>query len=164
VIRRAFLIVRGSIYALGFIGLWAWLAVTVRRLDPRVPLSIPTWLAPIGWAIGVAGALLALTCVVTFLTIGRGTPAPFDPPRKFVAVGPYRWVRNPMYVGGFGALLGGGLIVASPAIVLLAFGFLLLMHLFVALHEEPALSERFGDSYRQYKASVSRWLVKRPRR
>jgi hypothetical protein len=80
----------------------------------------------------------------------------------FVASGPYRWVRNPMYVGGAAVILGAGLLVASPAIVLLAFGFLGIMHLFVVLHEEPALTARFGASYEQYRASVRRWRIRRP--
>src|SRR4051812_10453821 len=47
----------------------------------------------------VVGAALALWCILTFALSGRGTPAPFDPPRRLVVAGPYRLVRNPMYVG-----------------------------------------------------------------
>src|SRR5207245_127693 len=43
----------------------------------------------------VAGAGLAIASILTFAFIGKGTPAPFDPPRKLVVAGPYRWVRNP---------------------------------------------------------------------
>ena len=52
-----------------------------------------------GMVVGVAGVLIALGCILTFASIGRGTPAPFDPPRRLVVQGPYRFVRNPMYAG-----------------------------------------------------------------
>jgi protein-S-isoprenylcysteine O-methyltransferase Ste14 len=53
-----------------------------------------------------AGAAVALWCIFTFIWIGRGTPAPFDPPRRLVIRGPYRFVRNPMYLGAALALAG----------------------------------------------------------
>lgn len=162
-LSRSFIILRGVIYAAAFVWLWTWLAVSARSLDPGPPISLPLWLRPIGFVMASAGALLASVCIATFLIKGRGTPAPFDPPREFVATGPYCYVRNPMYVGATAVLLGAGLVVSSPSIVILAFGFLLLMHLFVVLHEEPALTARFGTSYQQYQSAVHRWLVRKPR-
>lgn len=154
---------RGVVYSAAFVWLWAWLAVSVRSFDERLPVSLPLWLRPIGFVVAAAGALLAGLCIATFVTRGRGTPAPFDPPREFVASGPYRWVRNPMYVGGAAVMLGAGLGLSSPSIVLLALGFLVLMHLFVVLYEEPTLADKFGASYQQYRASVHRWLIRKPR-
>jgi protein-S-isoprenylcysteine O-methyltransferase Ste14 len=115
-----------------------------------------------GFVLACAGALLAGLCIATFAIKGRGTPAPFDAPREFVASDPYRYVRNPMYVGAAAVILGAGLWLASPAIVLLALAFLVIMHLFVVLYEEPALADRFGASYQRYRSSVHRWLVRRP--
>ena len=155
---RILLVLRAAFYAAAFVLLWGWLAVSVQPLDARLPLALPAWIRPLGWALALAGALLVFWCVVTFVTRGRGTPAPFDPPREFVAAGPYRYVRNPMYIGGFGVLLGAGLVLESPSITGLAFLFLLLSHLFVLLYEEPALNRRFGDSYRHYKSTVHRWV------
>jgi protein-S-isoprenylcysteine O-methyltransferase Ste14 len=63
-----------------------------------------------------------------------------------------------MYIGGFGVLLGVGLILQSPSILGLAFLFLLLTHLLVLLYEEPALTRRFDGLYLDYKSSVRRWL------
>ena len=153
---------RGVLYSAAFVGLWAWLASYVRRFDPQIPLALPSWLVPIGLLLACAGGLVAAACIATFVTLGHGTPAPFDPPRQFVALGPYRYVRNPMYLGAAAVLLGAGLFISSPSVVLLALGFLLFMHLFVVLHEEAALAARFGDNYLRYKATVHRWLVKMP--
>ena len=63
--------------------------------------------------VGAIGAILALWCIATFIMIGRGTPAPFDPPRHLVVVGPYRLVRNPMYIGAALALAGAVLFYES---------------------------------------------------
>jgi protein-S-isoprenylcysteine O-methyltransferase Ste14 len=151
------------VYSTLFVGLWVWLASYSRRFDTRIPVSIPRWLAPVGLGLACLGALVAATCIATFVTVGRGTPAPFDPPREFVASGPYRYVRNPMYVGAAAAILGAGLLISSPSVVLLSLAFLFVMHPVVVLYEEAALTERFGDSYLRYKARVHRWVVTRPR-
>jgi protein-S-isoprenylcysteine O-methyltransferase Ste14 len=156
--KRAFVALRAVIVAALFISLWFWLASSVRRYDPMLGLTPPTFLRPVGWILGVAGVALAVSCVALFATRGQGTPAPFDPPQVFVASGPYRYVRNPMYVGAICALLGGGLIVSSSSILFLAFGFWVIAHLFVLIYEEPALEERFGESYMQYRRNVRRWL------
>jgi protein-S-isoprenylcysteine O-methyltransferase Ste14 len=104
------------------------------------------------------GGALALACVTSFVWWGGGTPAPFDPPRRFVARGPYRVVRNPMYIGGFAMLAGYGLVLFSPAIVCLSLVMAGCAHLFVVWYEEPALERRFGEDYRVYRRTVRRWL------
>ena len=154
---------RGLVWSAAFVWLWSWLAIVARRYDASLPVILPAWLRPLGFVVAGAGLLLAGACIATFVTRGRGTPAPFDPPREFVASGPYRYVRNPMYVGAAAAILGGGLAVSSPAIVLLAFAFLLTMHLFVVIYEERSLRDRFGASYQQYTSSVHRWMIRKPR-
>lgn len=159
---RAFTILRGILYSAGFVWLWTWIAVSVRRYDAKIPVALPEWLRPAGFGLALAGALLAGACIATFVTMGRGTPLPLDPPRVFVATGPYRYVRNPMYVGAVMLIVGCGLIWSSPAIVLLGFAFLLIMHLFVVLYEERVLVEQFGETYEQYKSSVHRWMVRIP--
>ncbi len=79
-----------------------------------------------------------------------------------MAAGPYRFVRNPMYLGALGMLTGFGLWHRSPAILLFTVLAALLVHLFVVLFEEPDLSRRFGASYRGYCSSVRRWLPRWP--
>jgi len=162
-LSRSFIVLRGVLYASGFVLLWAWLAASVRPLDGRLPFAIPPWVRPLGFVLVPAGALLAALCITAFVTTGRGTPAPFDPPHAFVATGPYRYVRNPMYLGAAAVILGAGLALGSPSVVLLAVAFLLIAHLFVVLYEEPALTSRFGDGYLRYRSSVHRWLVRMPR-
>jgi protein-S-isoprenylcysteine O-methyltransferase Ste14 len=159
---KSFTILRGAVYSAGFVWLWAWLAVSVRPLDVRIPVALPNWLRPIGFGLVFVGALLAGACIATFATKGRGTPAPFDSPREFVATGPYRYVRNPMYVGAALVIFGAGLALPSPSVALLGLAFLLIMHLFVVLYEEPALASRFGAAYEQYRSSVHRWLIRKP--
>ncbi len=111
-----------------------------------------------GMIVATLGALLALWCVVTFVHIGKGTPAPFDPPRRLVVRGPYRFVRNPMYVGGALTLAGAALFYRS--LFLLAYGciFLLAFSLFVLFYEEPTLRRTFGPDYEAYCHRVARWL------
>src|SRR5687767_5735421 len=92
-----------------------------------------------GIVLGAAGAALALWCIVTFVFVGRGTPAPFDPPRRLVVHGPYRLVRNPMYLGAASAVLGAALFYQSLALLGYVVGFLLVTHMFVVLYEEPTL-------------------------
>jgi protein-S-isoprenylcysteine O-methyltransferase Ste14 len=158
-----FVVLRALLVSCAFVGLWAWLAVTVRRYDAQLPVLLPSWLRPLGLVLAAGGAVLAALCIATFATRGRGTPAPFDPPREFVASGPYRFVRNPMYVGAIAVLLGTGLALSSPAIIVLAGVFFVVAHLFVVLYEERALAARFGESYRRYTATVHRWLVRAPK-
>ena len=159
---KSLTILRGVLYSAGFVWLWAWLAASVRPLDAIIAVKMPAWLRPIGFGLACLGALLAGACVATFVTRGRGTPAPFDPPREFVASGPYRYVRNPMYLGAAMVIIGAGLILSSPSVATLGFVFLLVMHLVVVFYEEPALISRFGATYRQYGSSVHRWLIRKP--
>lgn len=162
--HRVAVVIRGAIMATLFVGLWVWLATLVRRLDAVVGVVPPAWLRPGGWLVGLVGAGVGLTCVLLFLTAGRGTPAPFDPPTVFVATGPYRYVRNPMYVGGILALVGAGLVIQSISILALAMVFWGLSHLLVVFHEEPALEARFGESFVLYQRQTNRWLPRGPSR
>jgi protein-S-isoprenylcysteine O-methyltransferase Ste14 len=84
----------------GFLGLWGWAAWKLRALDKYIPIRFPAWLIAPGVVLILEGAALGLATAGLFIIEGRGTPAPFDPPKKFVPRGPYRLVRNPMYVGG----------------------------------------------------------------
>ena len=111
----------------------------------------------VGLPIVILGAALALWCILTFVFVGRGTPAPFDPPRRLVVRGPYRYVRNPMYIGAGLALAGAALFYGSWPLVGYTALFLLITHLFVRLYEEPTLRRLFGAEYEVYSRRVKRW-------
>lgn len=107
------------------------------------------------------GVALALWCVAAFIRLGKGTPAPFDAPRRLVVHGPYRFVRNPMYEGAAMALAGTALIYDSAWLLAYALGLLLVFHLFVILYEEPTLGRKFGGDYEEYRRRVHRWWPSR---
>lgn len=111
-----------------------------------------------GWIVGSVGAVIALCCVFAFAFLGQGTPAPFDPPRRLVVRGPYRFVRNPMYLGAALALAGAALFYVSAALLAFVAIFLLATHLLVVLYEEPTLRRSFGADYAAYCHHVRRWL------
>ncbi len=111
----------------------------------------------VGMIIGAAGAAVAVWCIFTFATIGNGTPAPFDPPRRLVIRGPYRFVRNPMYIGAGLALASAALFYESWPILVYAGLFFLATHVFVVLYEEPTLRRTFGEEYEVYCRQVGRW-------
>ena len=115
------------------------------------------WEQIAGITVGVAGAAIALWCVGAFAWTGKGTPAPFDPPRRLVIQGPYRWVRNPMYIGASTALAGAALFYKAMPLVIFVCIFLLAAHLFVVNYEEPTLRRSFGQDYEAYCKQVKRW-------
>jgi protein-S-isoprenylcysteine O-methyltransferase Ste14 len=160
-----FVLVRALTYATLFVSL-VLVLVPARVLEGSGIRAPPGWGAAqvVGLAMAIAGGALALWCVLAFATFGRGTPAPFDPPRRLVVRGPYRFVRNPMYLGAGLALGGAALHYRSLSLL----GYLAVLavasHLFVTLYEEPTLARLFGDEYGAYRACVRRWLPGWPSR
>ena len=153
-----FLVARAVTYSTLFIGL-VLIFLPSRILSGAgvpAPATVGIWQGT-GMLLGVAGAALALACIVTFVRIGKGTPAPFDPPRRLVTIGPYGVVRNPMYIGAGLAMAGAALFYQSSALLSYVGLFLLITHLFVAGHEEPTLRETFGHDYKTYCDRVGRW-------
>ncbi|HZO20612.1 MAG TPA: isoprenylcysteine carboxylmethyltransferase family protein [Gemmatimonadaceae bacterium] len=140
----------------------SWLMTRYASIDSR-------WSDPVRWParglgvlVLVAGVSLFLWCVVLFARVGRGTLAPWDPTQRLVAVGPYRYVRNPMISGVATILAGQALITGSWVIALWLLVFVAINQTYFLLSEEPGLERRFGDSYREYKARVPRWIPRRP--
>jgi len=127
-------------------------------ITPPAAIHLPQ---VVGIAVGVGGAALALWSVITFAFVGRGTPVPFDPPRRLVMRGPYRFVRNPMAIGV--ALVLTGVALFYQSVVLFGFTvlFLLTIHLFVVWYEEPTLERMFGEEYEAYTRRVRRWWPRR---
>ncbi|HEY8183826.1 MAG TPA: isoprenylcysteine carboxylmethyltransferase family protein [Thermoanaerobaculia bacterium] len=155
--RRVFAIFRALIVAPAFISLWTWF--------------VPKWVVgahafdsprPLGWIVMAIGAAIALPCVWEFAWRGLGTPAPFDPPRRLVVSGPYRWVRNPMYLGMGIVLIGEAIVFPNLTVTILVMVALLfvIVSLFVLGYEEPTLRRMFGADYEAYTRAVGRWIPK----
>ena len=104
------------------------------------------------------GATTYVWCVWDFATFGRGTPAPIDAPKRLVVRGLYRYVRNPMYVGVLTVILSWAVLFQSTQVFVYAISIGICFHLFVVLYEERHLARLFGAEYREYCASVGRWL------
>ncbi len=137
---------------------------TVSVLVPARILAGRGEAPPVPWPAAALGALLVsaglalyLWSAGAFTMLGRGTPAPWDAPREFVAHGPYRFVRNPMYVGVLAVLLGESLFFGATQLALYALLMWFAFHVFVVAYEEPALRARFGTTYDDYRARVRRW-------
>jgi len=116
-----------------------------------------------GIALAAIGFALLVWCVRDFYVAGKGTLAPWDPPKRLVIVGLYQFVRNPMYiavltiVGGWSLTFGG--VGLGLYLCILALGF----HLRVLVYEEPRLRRQFPAEWKAYSDAVSRWLPHRRR-
>jgi protein-S-isoprenylcysteine O-methyltransferase Ste14 len=153
-----FVLVRTVTYAALFIGLvllyvparllsWSGIAGPTAIEEPQI----------VGMLFGAIGATIALWCIFIFAFVGKGTPAPFDPPRRLLINGPYRFVRNPMYIGALLALASAALFYLSLALLAFCGLFFIATHLFVVWYEEPTLRRVFGSQYEAYCLRVRRW-------
>jgi protein-S-isoprenylcysteine O-methyltransferase Ste14 len=154
-----FILIRALTYAAFFIGfvlvaLPAWVAGPAGLERP----DVIGWPQVLGVIMLVIGAAVTVSCVLTFVAIGRGTPAPFDPPQRLVDRGPYAIVRNPMYIAAILGLLGAAAFYQSQAIAGYAAAFFVVMHLFIIAYEEPTLRHTFGPAYDDYCGRVMRWI------
>jgi protein-S-isoprenylcysteine O-methyltransferase Ste14 len=151
---------RTLFYASGFILLWGWFVLLATRFDQAARRALPAvpGLHAVGMALVVAGGFLTALTIVLFVVEGEGTPAPFDAPKRFVASGPYRFVRNPMYVGAITLLVGFGLVFNAPSVFGVAFAAFFFSNLFVIFVEEPGLARRFGETYLAYRRATNRWI------
>jgi protein-S-isoprenylcysteine O-methyltransferase Ste14 len=118
----------------------------------------PVFLQVIGFALLTLGLVLSVASLRRFATEGRGTLAPWDPPRVFVIHGPYQFVRNPMISGVILFLFGEALVLLSWPHVAWAVCFVILNLIYIPLVEEPQLERRFGDAYREYRRHVRRFI------
>ena len=153
------LVVRNAVFTVVVPGLGAvWLPWWLLTHDHGTP-------APTAWeAVPViaAGAALYFWCAWNFAAVGGGTPGPWDAPRRLVARGPYRWVRNPIYLGALLVVLGEAWLFASPRLLAYAGVMAVCFHLFVTGYEERTLARRFGRAYLEYRRAVPRWIPRRP--
>jgi protein-S-isoprenylcysteine O-methyltransferase Ste14 len=161
-VNRIWILLRAATYAVFFTGV---LLIFV----PEHLLSSASLVAPrvfgvqqlMGVAITLMGGMLGTWCILTFVFVGRGTQAPFDPPRHLVVRGPYRALRNPMYAGASLALSGASLYYSSAVIFVYAIAFWLIAELVVVRFEEPYLRRAFGTDYQAYCELTGRWWPRR---
>ncbi len=150
---------------------------SVLILPTTAIVVIPVWIArrydvdlqwPDGgmeWAAAAAGIVLLLPGLLLFAASlrhffisGRGTLAPWDPPRHLVISGPYRYVRNPMISGVIFSLCAIALLLRSQPHAVWALGFAAINVVYIPLLEEPQLEDRFGESYLAYMGNVPRFV------
>jgi len=135
-----------------------------------VAIAVPAWFAASALrsggsfhAVGLlplgAGFLLLLWCVRDFYVAGKGTLAPWSPPRHLVTVGLYQYSRNPMYVSVATMLAGWSLSFMSRSLAIYAGIVIVAFHIRVIVAEEPWLARSFGAQWDEYRARVPRWLM-----
>src|SRR5262245_14927114 len=131
----------------------------VRRYGVTISFAV-VWAGWVSRALGLGflavGLVLFVASVRRFAVEGRGTLAPWDPPRELVIRGPYRYVRNPMISGVVFVLFGEALVLVSKPHALWATAFLAVNLVYIPLIEEPQLEARFGAAYREYCKHVPR--------
>lgn len=112
----------------------------------------------VGLLASAFGTAALIWCFSDFVRRGRGTPAPYEPPRRLVVGGLYRYTRNPMYVSVLLIIIG--LAIWWESWMILGYAGLLWggLHAWVVFHEEPALRRRFGVPYERYAHTVPRWI------
>lgn len=158
---------------------WTFLRhlLSITALPVTIAVFVPLWLARrnavtfrppsdlrdgllqlLGAVLLTVGLALFVSSLYHIVMRGQGTLAPWDPPRRLVVRGPYRFVRNPMISGVLFMLFGEALALESSAHVGWAAAFLLLNLIYIPLLEEPQLEARFGDDYRRYRRHVPRFL------
>lgn len=149
--------------------------LSIAILPFTVAVIVPVWIARAygvtaelgdsasGIALQVLGVLVLVPGLVLFISSlrkfagdGQGTLAPWDPPKRLVVRGPYRYVRNPMISGVLFVLVAETLILRSIPHLVWVLTFLALNLTYIPLVEEPQLEHRFGDAYREYCRRVPR--------
>ena len=138
------------------------LPCSVAGLIPLILTYVDPWRGHgfllFGIPVMVLGLTVLLWCVRDFYVAGKGTLAPWDPPKHLVTVGLYRYSRNPMYVGVLTLIGGWALLAGSPLLACYLFLFSVIFHLRVIRFEEPWLSKQFGAEWTAYCTITPRWL------
>lgn len=158
--RTPGLVVRNVVFTIvvpGLGGVWAPWSLASRGGHGPTPVA---WEA---MPVIVAGAALYAWCVWNFAAVGNGTPGLWDAPTRVVATGPYRWVRNPIYIAALLVVLGQAWLFWSLPVLVYAGAMAAFCHLFVTGYEERRLGRRFGSAYAEYRRAVPRWIPRVPR-
>ena len=133
-------------------GLLPYLITRWRSTHPTVVLIILG-----AFLIGI-GLRVLLRAASRFIFEGRGTIAPWAPTDRLIVTGPYRYVRNPMYVAVLAILVGEALVLGRPVLGIYAAGFWVIVAAFVRLYEEPELKRNYGEEFDAYRRGVRAWV------
>ena len=139
---------------------WGLAVIAGLALNWLVPLPFLPVDLPAGW-LGAMVFILALALVawaiVTITRAGSNVPTNL-PTTTIVASGPYRFTRNPIYLGMFLGLIGLAIAFDNLWLLMMLVPFALVIRYGVVAREETYLERKFGDVYRRYRARVRRWL------
>ncbi|NVO10773.1 MAG: isoprenylcysteine carboxylmethyltransferase family protein [Bacteroidales bacterium] len=137
-------------------------------LPITVLIIVPLWIEKnasvlistlvIGIFIMCIGLFIMILTISSFVRIGKGTLAPWNPTKKIVISGLYAYVRNPMIIAVLIVLIGESIAVLSLNIFIWTVIFFVINNIYFLVYEEPNLERRFKDEYRDYKGSVPRWV------
>jgi protein-S-isoprenylcysteine O-methyltransferase Ste14 len=148
-----------------WVGTTVFLVLTPGVVAGLIPGLITGWRVPRtgGWAaivavIAIGGGIVVLLDAFVRFARADGTPAPTMPTGHLVVVGPYRYVRNPMYLAVLAIILGQALLSRSAGALLYAGLVLLAVVAFVVAYEQPTLEEEYGAEYREYRRNVRGWV------
>jgi protein-S-isoprenylcysteine O-methyltransferase Ste14 len=112
-------------------------------------------------ALFLGGTSIGLGSAWFMSTLGEGTPFPFDAASKLVIVGPYRWVRNPMAIGGVAQSVAVACFFGSPITFVYSIAAMGLWNWMIRPSEERFLHELFGDAFERYRSDVRCWIPRR---
>jgi protein-S-isoprenylcysteine O-methyltransferase Ste14 len=112
-------------------------------------------------AVLAAGAAVLVQAFVRFVAEGLGSPAPIVPTQRLVVDGPYRYVRNPMYLAVVAIIVGQALLLGQPGLVGYATVVGGATAAFAHGYEEPTLRRQFGAQYQAYRRAVPAWWPRR---
>ena len=133
------------------------------RWQPGTP-PWPMVIRVIGVILIAVGGVVVAWAFAQFATEGAGVPIPGEPnSQRLTVAGPYRYVRNPLYVASAVAITGQALLLSRPVLLGYAAAFLAIAFFLVYWIEDPALARRFGQQFEDYRNQVPGWWPRRKR-
>jgi protein-S-isoprenylcysteine O-methyltransferase Ste14 len=160
-LKRVLLGVRVAVYGASFLALvlgivpYLFYQLDDRYLAMHVEIG---GLRIVGVVLAVAALVQYLRAANVLVSHGQGGHVEFDPPAKFVVVGPYRYARNPVAGYLLLCMLGEAIAFSSTGIFIMFCLATMLAHVQVTRIEEPLLRKRYGHDYDEYCARVPRWI------
>jgi protein-S-isoprenylcysteine O-methyltransferase Ste14 len=139
---------------------WAFAIIAGFALNWLMPLPFVPAAVPAGWlggAVFVVAFALAAWAITTMTRAGSNVPTN-TPSTSIVDTGPYRFTRNPIYLGMMLGLVGLAIAFDSLWLLVTLVPFALVVRYGVVAREEAYLERKFGEVYRRYRARVRRWL------